>query len=81
MRRIWAETMYENVYKKAPVSSAIRGDVNDDGKFDLTDLVAMQKYLLKKGSISNLDNADLTGDGSADVFDLAMMKRELLEEK
>ncbi|MBQ4464543.1 MAG: lysophospholipase [Oscillospiraceae bacterium] len=81
MRRIWAETMYENVYKKAPGSSAIRGDVNDDGKFDLTDLVAMQKYLLKKGSISNLYNADLTGDGSADVFDLAMMKRELLEDK
>lgn len=79
MRRIWAETMYERVYQNEAPAKELRGDVNEDGAFDLTDLVTMQKYLLGQGTIRNFSNADLTGDGQADVFDLSLMKRELLQ--
>ena len=83
MRRIWAETMYERVYTASGETEQpdknVRGDVNGDGKFDLTDLVMMQRHILGEKALTVPENGDLTGDGSVDVFDLAMMKRELLK--
>jgi len=54
------------------------GDVNADGKFSVTDLVMMQKYLLCTGNLTAPQNADMCADGTLDAFDLAVMKRELL---
>lgn len=75
MRQLWAETMYEAVYTKA--SSSLIGDVNTDGKVDISDISALQKYLVQAGELTDvqLQNADLSSDGSVNVFDLAALKR------
>lgn len=77
MRRIWAETMYENVYC-AGAGTDIEGDVNADGTFTLSDVVMTQKYLVGTGDITTPLSGDLTGDGFLNIFDLALMKQTLL---
>lgn len=56
----------------------LMGDVNADAKFDLTDVVMMQKYILKAGTLKDWNAADMNQDGERDVFDLALMKKKLL---
>ncbi|MBQ8687012.1 MAG: lysophospholipase [Ruminococcus sp.] len=76
MRRIWAETMYENVYC-ADSPAFVQGDVNLDGVFSIADAVMMQKHLTGKGSLNSLENGDLCKDGVINIFDLSLMKKSL----
>ncbi len=62
----------------ACASEPMRGDVNADGKFNVLDLVMLQKWLLCAGEITNGTAGDLCEDGVLNAFDLAIMKRELL---
>lgn len=59
----------------------IEGDVNADGKFDITDIVLLQKWLLAVPDVKLADwkAADLCEDDRLDVFDLCLMKRMLIE--
>ena len=59
---------------------AIKGDVNMDGKFNIADVMLVQKWLLAvpDTKLANWKAADLREDDRLDVFDLCMMKRELL---
>lgn len=57
------------------------GDANDDGAFNLVDVIMLQKYLLKAGRLTCWKNCDYNGDGKVDVFDLVFMKRALLSGK
>lgn len=61
----------------------ITGDVNADGKFDIADVVLLQKWLLAIPDVKLADweAADLYKDNRLDVFDLCLMKRELLKGK
>ena len=54
------------------------GDVNKDGRFNIADLVAMQKYLLGAGNLEDWQFGDLTGDERLDVFDMVLMRRQLV---
>ncbi len=69
-------TMYAQ-WKK----NEIIGDVNIDGKFNVTDVVLLQKWIL--GSIdtklADSKKADMNKDGKVDAFDLCLMKRELIK--
>ena len=66
----------------APELSDVQYDVNNDGKFDVLDIVAMQRYLLRGGvKLANANAGDAAEDGVLDVFDLALMKRALTEGK
>ena len=58
----------------------LKGDVNADGKFDVTDAVLLQKWLLAVTDthLANWKAGDLCEDDKLDVFDLCMMKRELI---
>ena len=56
----------------------IPGDADGDGELTLTDVIAMQKYILTGGSLSHAENCDINGDGILNVIDLALMKKELL---
>lgn len=56
------------------------GDVNEDGKFNVADVVLLQRWLLAVPGVRLPDwkTADLYDDGRLDAFDLCMMKRLLL---
>ena len=57
------------------------GDVNLDGEVDVTDIVALQKYILGLGHLKSESAAycaDLTGDGEVDVFDLGKLKAQII---
>lgn len=56
----------------------LKGDINDDGKADIADLVILQKWLLGSGELTNWKNADLCEDGVIDAFDVAALRRLLL---
>lgn len=58
----------------------LSGDVNNDGKFSLLDIIMLQKYLLSAGNLTAPQNADLCEDETIDAFDLAVMKRMLIEQ-
>ena len=57
----------------------MQGDVNADGKFDIADIVTLQKWLLAVPGVQLADwkAADLYADGKVDVFDLCMMRQKL----
>lgn len=54
------------------------GDVNSDGKFNVADVVMLQKWLLCAGNLTNWKAGDLCKDDRIDVFDLCLMKRLLI---
>ncbi|MDE6034812.1 MAG: dockerin type I repeat-containing protein [Ruminococcus sp.] len=56
------------------------GDVNDDGKFSVADVVLLQRWLISDGNVilKNWKNADLHEDNTLDVFDLVLMKKQLI---
>lgn len=56
----------------------IPGDLNDDGKVNVADIVVLQKFLLKKSNEITAP-ADLNGDKIVNVFDLVILKRMILK--
>lgn len=61
----------------APV---VRGDVNSDGEFNISDVVLLQKWLLAMPDtqLSDWNRADLCRDGRLDMSDLCLMKQLLI---
>ena len=59
---------------------SVRGDVNADGEFNVSDLVLLQKWLLAvpDTKLADWKAADLCNDDRLDVFDLCFMRKELL---
>ena len=68
MRKLWAETMYENVYKAESADTSeddiLYGDANDDGKVSISDAVAVLQH------IANIEKYGLSEEGrlKADVY-------------
>lgn len=58
---------------------SIKGDINQDGKFSISDAVLLQNWLLAVSDthIENWHSADLYEDDRLDVFDFLLMKQEL----
>lgn len=59
----------------------VKGDINADGKFNVSDAVLLQNWLLAvpNTNLADWKAADLCEDDRLDVFDLCMMKRMLVE--
>ncbi len=62
--------------------SDIKGDVNNDGAFNVADVVTLQKWLLAvpDAKLANWNAGDLCVDNRLDVFDLCLMKRLLWQQ-
>ncbi len=80
MRQLWAETMYEAIYKnRTAESSSLAGDVNGDGSVSLADAVALANYLTAQSSTLPVwKNGDMNGDGKLNAVDLTLLKQSLL---
>lgn len=64
------------------VSSGIKGDINNDGVFNIADMVTLQKWILNDANeIQNWKAADLCSDDILNAFDMSMMRRLLLAPK
>lgn len=64
------------------IKDKVKGDVNSDGKFNISDVVLMQKWLLAVPDAKLIDwkAGDLCEDDRLDVFDLCLMKRLLIND-
>ena len=66
------------IHNKAYI--CLKGDSNDDGRFAVSDVIKLQKYLLTADTMNEREAiaSDFTADGKVDTFDLVLSKRELL---
>lgn len=71
---------HENKVIELESVPTIKGDVNGDGEFNISDAVTLQKWLLSipDTTLVNWNSADMCSDGVLDIFDLCAMKKELL---
>ena len=62
----------------AQSDNGVEGDINNDGKFNIADLVSFQQWLLSDGTtLTNWKLADMCNDNVLNVFDLCEMKARL----
>ncbi len=63
-------------------NSCMRGDINSDGVFNISDIVTFQKWLLGNSDIKLKDwkAADLCEDDVLNILDFCMMKKELIQQ-
>ena len=57
----------------------IHGDLDEDGKSGVSDIVKLAKYLHHGEWSGNPKKADLNGDNIVNVIDLALLKRKVLQ--
>ena len=64
-----------------PETETVKGDVNADGEFNISDLVLLQKWLLAvpNTELANWKAGDLFEDEKIDVFDMIQMRKFLVE--
>ena len=61
------------------------GDINQDGKIDVTDLLMLKRHLVAGNRDSwkltgdNLSSADMNENGTVDITDMLMLKRVIVE--
>lgn len=69
------------IYNSYNQEETLLGDINDDGSFNISDVVLLQKWLLGVSDVTlpNWKAADFCEDGKLNVLDLCMMKRKLVE--
>lgn len=67
------------VYGYAVSDEEIAGDVNADGKFNVSDIVMLQKWLLCSGILTDWKAGDMNKDNIINVFDLCLMRCMLAE--
>ncbi len=72
----YAETYAkENNIRYVTITLTVKGDVNNDGTFDVSDIIALQLYVLIGDFEINMESADLCSDGKINIFDLMALKR------
>ena len=71
------------VFGTALISDVIYGDVTDDGKTSLSDVLRLRKYLAARNPSSNEstviigDGADVNGDGKVNLQDMLLLRQYL----
>lgn len=57
----------------------VLGDVNDDGEFNIIDLVMLQKWLVNAEELVNWRSGDVNKDNKVNIADLSQMKQMLIK--
>lgn len=61
--------------EEEPVIAA--GDVNDDGKLSLLDVILLRKYIADNETVINLAMADMNADGKIGLLDIILLRKEI----
>lgn len=63
------------------IMEKVRGDINADGYFNISDLVLLRKWLLDipDANLTDWKAGDLSDDNRLDILDFCLMKHELLK--
>ena len=80
---IWSYSFENDKFLNlSETETILKGDVNADGKFDVSDIVTFQKWLLKAQNteLKNWKAVDLCDDNILDVFDLCLMRKALIKQ-
>lgn len=79
--QVYAEKHKFNFKEIEDTPDVIKGDINGDGEFNISDVVLLQKWLLAVANteLKNWQAADLCKDDILDVFDLCMMRKALID--
>ena len=84
MRQIWAETMYETIYKSESTTpppadnQTLPGDINGDSVVNALDLHKLITYLLGTEQNIEVSNADIDKNNIINIADLINLKAMLL---
>lgn len=72
---------YKDTFSVTVNGSEVLGDVNSDGKFNISDAVILQKWLLAEPNTKLADwkAADLCEDDKLDIFDMIEMRKLLIQ--
>ena len=57
-----------------PSPEKVKGDVNNDGALNTTDLVALSSFILGKDAVVTAENADLNSDGKINIIDFITLR-------
>lgn len=63
-----------------PEPEEVAGDVNNDGKFNIADLVMVRSWLFGSDDLGNWEAVDFNQDNVIDIFDFTIMKKMLISE-
>lgn len=81
---VWNPYATNKAYVELEFTPLEMGDINADGKFNVADVVALQKWIIcakdAEKSIVEWKAGNFVDDDRLDVFDLSLMKRALLEQ-
>ena len=79
----YAQNPELNTQFKNYTFEVLQGDVNKDGVFDVSDVVAFQKWIhtVPGAEVKDWKAADYDANGELDIYDLGLMKRALLAQK
>ncbi len=75
------DTDNNGTYETRLNTDLLRGDVNKDGKINISDAVSLQKYILGKGTLADWKSADICNDNKIDVFDVVAIRKLLIQNK
>lgn len=75
-RKVWLDKLWMPLVTDE--GYYMEGDVNADGRFAVTDVIVLQRWLLCGEYLPCWRAGDLCEDGEINAFDLVMMKRKLL---
>ncbi len=70
-------SLLDLIKKELSAEEFVKGDVNLDGKTDVSDLVHMMKYLTNQ-DVSQNERMDINNDGKINISDLCLLKEILL---
>ena len=68
-----------NIQANFAEAKEIKGDINADGSFDVSDIVLMQKYMFGQAELTDVRAGDMNDDGVINISDLCLIKGELLD--
>lgn len=74
------ETRIRFEIKEKEIEEPEKGDINDDGKIDIKDLVLLRKYLINAQKFDKNQEivADISKDNKIDIKDLVLMRKILI---